>query len=71
MLRRDYEREKFQLQTEMLKLQAWVKDAGQRIVILFEGRDAAGKGGAIKRYTEHLNSRLTELPSTAALGARC
>ena len=57
MLRRDYEREKFLLQTEMLKLQAWVKDAGQRIVILFEGRDAAGKGGAIKRFTEHLNPR--------------
>lgn len=57
MLRRDYEREKFQLQTEMLKLQAWVKDARQRIVILYEGRDAAGKGGAIKRFTEHLNPR--------------
>jgi polyphosphate kinase 2 len=57
MLRRDYEREKFALQTEMLKLQSWVKDARQRIIILFEGRDAAGKGGAIKRFTEHLNPR--------------
>lgn len=57
MLRRDYEREKFILQTEMLKLQSWVKEARQRIIILFEGRDAAGKGGAIKRFTEHLNPR--------------
>lgn len=57
MLRRDYEREKFALQTEMLKLQSWVKDARQRVIILFEGRDAAGKGGAIKRFTEHLNPR--------------
>ncbi len=57
MLRRDYEREKFALQTEMLKLQSWVKESRQRIIILFEGRDAAGKGGAIKRFTEHLNPR--------------
>lgn len=57
MLRKDYEREKFALQTELLKLQAWVKNASQRIVILFEGRDAAGKGGAIKRFMEHLNPR--------------
>ncbi len=57
MLRRDYEREKFALQTEMLKLQSWVKEARQRVIILFEGRDAAGKGGAIKRFTEHLNPR--------------
>lgn len=57
MLRRDYEREKFALQSEMLKLQSWVKEARQRVIILFEGRDAAGKGGAIKRFTEHLNPR--------------
>lgn len=57
MLRRDYERQKFTLQTELLKLQSWVKDARQRVVILFEGRDAAGKGGAIKRFMEHLNPR--------------
>ncbi len=57
MLRRDYEREKFVLQTELLKLQSWVKEARQRVVILFEGRDAAGKGGAIKRFMEHLNPR--------------
>ncbi len=57
MLRRDYETQKFVLQTELLKLQAWVKEARQRVVILFEGRDAAGKGGAIKRFMEHLNPR--------------
>ncbi len=57
MLRRDYEEQKFALQTELLKLQAWVKDQRQRVVILFEGRDAAGKGGAIKRFMEHLNPR--------------
>jgi polyphosphate kinase 2 len=57
MLRRDYEQQKFVLQTELLKLQAWVKDSRQRVIILFEGRDAAGKGGAIKRFMEHLNPR--------------
>ena len=57
MLRKDYEREKFILQTEMLKLQQWVKESQQRVIILFEGRDAAGKGGAIKRFMEHLNPR--------------
>jgi polyphosphate kinase 2 len=55
--RKVYEREKFRLQVELLKLQAWVKEAGARVVILFEGRDAAGKGGAIKRFMEHLNPR--------------
>jgi polyphosphate kinase 2 (PPK2 family) len=45
------------LQVELLKLQAWVKETGQRVVILFEGRDAAGKGGTIKRFMEHLNPR--------------
>lgn len=57
MLRRNYERQKYQLQVELLKLQAWVKRTGQRVVILFEGRDAAGKGGTIKRMMEHLNPR--------------
>jgi polyphosphate kinase 2 (PPK2 family) len=55
--RKRYEREKYRLQVELLKLQAWVKETGQRVVILFEGRDAAGKGGAIKRFMEHLNPR--------------
>jgi len=57
MSRRGYERAKYRLQVELLKLQAWVKAKGQRVVILFEGRDAAGKGGAIKRFMEHLNPR--------------
>jgi len=57
MQRRTYEREKYRLQVELLKLQAWVKDSGQKVVILFEGRDAAGKGGTIKRFMEHLNPR--------------
>jgi polyphosphate kinase len=55
--RRSYERQKYRLQVELLKLQAWVKETGQRVVILFEGRDAAGKGGTIKRFMEHLNPR--------------
>ncbi len=55
--RKHYEEQKYSLQVELLKLQAWVKETGQRIVILFEGRDAAGKGGTIKRMMEHLNPR--------------
>ncbi len=55
--RKSYERQKYRLQVELLKLQAWVKETGARVVILFEGRDAAGKGGAIKRFMEHLNPR--------------
>ena len=57
MSRKTYERQKYQLQVELLKLQAWVKETGQRVVVLFEGRDAAGKGGTIKRFMEHLNPR--------------
>ena len=55
--RRSYEQQKYRLQVELLKLQAWVKETGQRVIILFEGRDAAGKGGSIKRFMEHLNPR--------------
>ncbi|MBL8982457.1 MAG: polyphosphate kinase 2 [Gemmatimonadetes bacterium] len=57
MSRRAYERQKYGLQVELLKLQAWVKATGQKVVVLFEGRDAAGKGGTIKRFMEHLNPR--------------
>jgi polyphosphate kinase 2 len=57
MFRRDYEEQKFILQTELLKLQNWMKESRQRLILLFEGRDAAGKGGAIKRFMEHLNPR--------------
>jgi len=55
--RKSYEAQKYLLQVELLKLQAWVKEHKQRVVILFEGRDAAGKGGTIKRFMEHLNPR--------------
>jgi polyphosphate kinase 2 len=57
MGRKNYERLKYGLQVELLKLQAWVKTTGQKLVIVFEGRDAAGKGGTIKRFMEHLNPR--------------
>jgi polyphosphate kinase 2 len=57
MSRPDYEHAKRPLQIELVKLQNWVKSTGQRVVIVFEGRDAAGKGGTIKRFTEHLNPR--------------
>ncbi|HQZ36335.1 MAG TPA: polyphosphate kinase 2 [Ilumatobacteraceae bacterium] len=55
--RKAYEHQKYQLQVELLKMQAWVKESGQRLVIVFEGRDAAGKGGTIKRFMEHVNPR--------------
>ena len=55
--RKSYEKQKYRLQVELLKLQAWVKDTGQKVIVLFEGRDAAGKGGTIKRFMEHLNPR--------------
>ena len=53
----EYEKEKLKLQIELLKLQTHVRETGKRIVLLFEGRDAAGKGGTIKRIREHLNPR--------------
>jgi len=52
-----YERQKHELQIELLKVQSWARETKQRIVIVFEGRDAAGKGGTIKRFMEHLNPR--------------
>ena len=57
MSRKAYEKQKYRLQVELLKLQAWVKERGKKLVIVFEGRDAAGKGGTIKRFMEHLNPR--------------
>ena len=48
---------KLELQVELLKAQDWIKASGQKVVLIFEGRDAAGKGGAIKRFMEHLNPR--------------
>ncbi len=61
-----YEAELYRLQAELVKVQEWVKAEGQRIVIVFEGRDAAGKGGTIKRITQYLNprvARIVALPS--------
>lgn len=57
MRRASYEKHKEQLQVELLKAQRWIRDSGERVVVLFEGRDAAGKGGTIKRFMEHLNPR--------------
>ena len=56
-----YDREKEKLQIELLKVQNWVKTTGQKIVVIFEGRDAAGKGGTIKRFMEHLNPRTAKV----------
>ena len=57
MPRKDYEEELYQLQVELVKLQSWVRQSGARVVIVFEGRDAAGKGGTIKRFRENLHPR--------------
>ena len=57
LARRTYEADKAQLQAELLKVQLWAQETGQKFVMIFEGRDAAGKGGTIKRFTEHLNPR--------------
>ncbi|NBM20390.1 polyphosphate kinase 2 [Streptomyces sp. GC420] len=59
--REPYERELYRLQTELVKLQEWVKTEGARLVVVFEGRDAAGKGGTIKRVTEYLNPRVARI----------
>jgi polyphosphate kinase 2 len=61
MTRPEYDRDKRQQQIELLKLQDWVKKTGARVMIIFEGRDAAGKGGTIKRFTQHLNPRGTKV----------
>ena len=55
--RKVYEKEKAKLQAELLKVQHWVRETGQKVIIVFEGRDAAGKGGTITRFMEHLNPR--------------
>ncbi|WP_416974068.1 polyphosphate kinase 2 [Streptomyces sp. 4F14] len=59
--RKAYESELLRLQTELVKLQEWVRAEGARLVVVFEGRDAAGKGGTIKRVTEHLNPRVARV----------
>jgi polyphosphate kinase 2 len=60
-----YEEELLRLQVELVKLQSWVQSSGQRVLMIFEGRDAAGKGGAIKRFTEHLNPRSARVVALA------
>jgi polyphosphate kinase 2 (PPK2 family) len=57
----DYEKELRRLQIELVKLQEWIKHEHLKVVVLFEGRDAAGKGGAIKRITESLNPRICKV----------
>ena len=69
----DYYRAKLPIQVELVRLQNWMKDTGERLIILFEGRDAAGKGGAIRRFMEHWNPRgarvvALDKPSGAEVG---
>jgi polyphosphate kinase len=59
--RKEYEGELLRLQEELVKMAEWVRDSGARVVVVFEGRDAAGKGGTIKRITEHLNPRIARI----------
>ena len=59
--RGEYERQKRALQVELLKMQEWIQDAGARVCVLYEGRDAAGKGGTIKRFMEHLDPRAARI----------
>ena len=61
MNKQDYEAEMAALQIELVKMQAWVKETGARVAVVFEGRDAAGKGGTIKRITQHLSSRIARI----------
>jgi polyphosphate kinase 2 len=61
-----YKAELFRLQTELVKLQEWARDTGARVVIVFEGRDAAGKGGTIKRITEYLSPRIARIAALPA-----
>jgi polyphosphate kinase 2 len=66
MKRKQYEKELARLQLELVKLQEWIKHEGLKVVVLFEGRDAAGKGGVIKRITESLNPRICRVVALAA-----
>jgi len=68
--RTSYNRHKEELQVELLKVQKWVEESGEKIVILFEGRDAAGKGGTIKRFMEHLNPRAARVMALPKPGDR-
>ncbi|HPY33969.1 MAG TPA: hypothetical protein PK763_08680, partial [Anaerolineaceae bacterium] len=62
---KEYEKELEKLQVELVKMQGWIKEKGLKVVVLFEGRDAAGKGGTIKRITEKLNPRIVRIVALA------
>src|SRR5712691_7699060 len=64
--RKVYERELLRLQEELVKMSEWVRESGARVVVIFEGRDAAGKGGAIKRITEYVNPRIARVAALPA-----
>ncbi len=70
MGKKEYEARKRALQSELLKVQLWAQDIGQKFVLLFEGRDAAGKGGTIKRFMEHLNPRSARVVALPKPGER-
>ena len=71
MARKEYDEQKVRLQVELVKFQNWAREVGERVIILFEGRDAAGKGGAIRRFTEHWNPRGARVGrARQALGGR-
>ena len=70
LARRVYFKELFRLQTELVKLQDWVADSGHKVVVIFEGRDAAGKGGVIKRITQRLNPRICRIAALPAPSER-
>ena len=61
-----YEKELFRMQLELVKMQEWVKENGLKVVVIFEGRDAAGKGGVIKRITQHLSPRICRVAALPA-----
>ena len=64
--KKTYRNELFRLQLELIKLQEWVKSQGLKVVVIFEGRDAAGKGGVIKRITQYLNPRVVRVAALPA-----
>ncbi|MEJ2424779.1 MAG: polyphosphate kinase 2 [Candidatus Thiodiazotropha sp.] len=64
--RKIYDKELFKLQLKLVKLQEWIKEQGLKVVVIFEGRDAAGKGGVIKRITQHLNPRICRVVALPA-----
>src|SRR5215207_537149 len=65
-----YERELMRLQAQLVDMQAWVQQSGARLVVIFEGRDAAGKGSTIKRVMEYLNPRVTRIVALPTPSAR-